>query len=372
MLGLVFALWGSLAAAPASAQLGRPRRGGFGPNRNPRLPTGSVVLTGTLTALGANASTVQLTTDHGTAVTLTTNTSTQFQPSGTVAALANLAVGQQVQAIYKPAEKIALVLAAAAPPAGVLSGAITALDLTGGTLQITPLVGSPQTVKLNAQSRFALNGRPIAPDALAVGQLATIRSAADGTVNAVVAQTPPLVNLLGTITALNVTGGTLEVTTPAATSITLQFAPSLPTQLDGAGSSVDKLAIGDQVTVQYEYRLVPGASRALAIVAKTAAPAPTSTTAVASLSLNPTSVKGGTSSTATVTLSAAAPVNGAVVTLASSNPAVAMVPPSVTVAAGATMATVPVTTMTVTANTSVAIFASFGGSTSMATLTVTP
>jgi hypothetical protein len=206
---------------------------------------------------------------------------------------------------------------------------------------------------------------------LAVGQLATIQSAADGTVTAVDAQTPPLVNLLGTLTALNVTGGTLEVTTQAATSITLPFASSIPIQLNGATAAADKLAIGDPVVVEYEYRLLPGASRALAIVAKTAATTPAPTAAVASVSLNPASVKGGTGSTGTVTLSAAAPANGAVVTLASSNPTTATVPSAVTVAAGATTATFTVTTTTVTANTSVAIFASFGGATSMATLTVT-
>jgi hypothetical protein len=382
MLALLFAFGSALAVAPAAAQRRVPRPSGPGGQNNPRLPAGSVVITGTITMLGANASTVQITTDHGTAVTLTTNTSTQVQPNGTVTTLANLAVGQRIQAIYKPADKIALALVAANPPAGVLSGAITAVDLTGGMLQITPLIGSPQMVKLNAQTELSLNGRPIAPDALAVGQLATIRSAADGTVQAVIAQTPPLVNLLGTITALNAIGGNLEVTTQAATSITLQFVSSLPVQLDGASSSVDKLAIGDSLTVQYEYRLLPGTSRALAIVAKSAAapatptptpaPTPAPAAAVASVSLNPNSVKGGASATGTVTLSAAAPANGAIVTLASSNPMAAAVPGSVTVAAGATTGTFTVTTTAVTANTSAVIFASFGGATGMATLTVTP
>jgi hypothetical protein len=397
MLGLVLALGTALVAVPASAQRDGSEPGRFGGGNGgnggnegngehtPQLPAGAVDVTGTITALGANASTVQITTDHGTAVTVTTNASTQLQPNGTVTTLANLTVGQQAEAIYKPADKLALTLVAAALPAGIISGAITAIDLTGGTLQITPLVGSPQTVKLSAQTQFALNDQPVGPDALAVGQLATIQSAAAGTVTAVEAQTPPLVKLAGTLTALNVTGGTLEVTTQAATAITLQFAPTIPLQLNGATATADKLGIGDPVTVEYEYRLLPGTSRALSIVATTAAPTatptptpvtptptPTPAAAVAAVSLNPTSVKGGTASTGTVTLSAAAPTNGAVVTLASSNPTAAAVPSTVTVAAGATTATFTVTTTTVTASTSVAIFASSGGATSMATLTVTP
>jgi len=62
-----------------------------------------------------------------------------------------------------------------------------------------------------------------------------------------------------------------------------------------------------------------------------------------SLTLNPTSVIGGNSSTGTVTLSAPAPTGGATVVLATDNSA-AQVPPSVTVPAGATTATFTVTT----------------------------
>ena len=70
--------------------------------------------------------------------------------------------------------------------------------------------------------------------------------------------------------------------------------------------------------------------------------------ALASMTLNPATVTGGANSTGTVTLSAAAPAGGAVVALTSSNTNAATVPASVTVAAGATTATFPVTTKTVT------------------------
>jgi hypothetical protein len=67
---------------------------------------------------------------------------------------------------------------------------------------------------------------------------------------------------------------------------------------------------------------------------------------VASLTLNPATVAGGTgaSSTGTVTLNAPAPANGVVVTLASSNVELAATVPSITVPAGATQATFTVTT----------------------------
>jgi hypothetical protein len=93
---------------------------------------------------------------------------------------------------------------------------------------------------------------------------------------------------------------------------------------------------------------------------------------LSSLSLNPTGVTGGNSSTGTVTLSGPAPAGGAQVTLSSSNTTVARAPSSVTVAAGAPSATFPVSTSAVAASTPVIISASYGGVTLTATLTVNP
>src|SRR5262245_54921192 len=58
---------------------------------------------------------------------------------------------------------------------------------------------------------------------------------------------------------------------------------------------------------------------------------PTTTAALASVSLNPTSVVAGASVQGTVTLNAAAPTGNAVVTLTSSNTSAATVPANVTV-----------------------------------------
>jgi PKD repeat protein len=96
--------------------------------------------------------------------------------------------------------------------------------------------------------------------------------------------------------------------------------------------------------------------------------------ALSSLNLNPASVTTGSTSSGTVTLSAAAPAGGAVVALASSNTAVATVPTSMTVAAGATSATFTVSTNSLTgcASSVATISAIYGGVTRSAGLTVTP
>ncbi len=91
---------------------------------------------------------------------------------------------------------------------------------------------------------------------------------------------------------------------------------------------------------------------------------------ISSLRLSPTSVTGGVSSQGTVTLTSAAPSGGAVVALSSGNTAVASVPASVTVPAGATGATFTVTTSVVATLTTATISASYGGVTRTATLTV--
>lgn len=96
---------------------------------------------------------------------------------------------------------------------------------------------------------------------------------------------------------------------------------------------------------------------------------PAASVSLSSVTVSPTSVTGGTSSTGTVTLSGAAPTGGVVITLTSNN-AAASVPASVTVAAGATTATFSATSSPVTAKTTVTLTASYNGTSKTATLTV--
>jgi hypothetical protein len=91
------------------------------------------------------------------------------------------------------------------------------------------------------------------------------------------------------------------------------------------------------------------------------------------LQVSPSTVTGGLSSTGTVTLTSAAPAGGAIVTISGNN-AAEQVPSSgtVTVPAGSTNATFPITTNTVTAATPVTISASYNGVTQTVVLTVDP
>jgi RHS repeat-associated protein len=92
--------------------------------------------------------------------------------------------------------------------------------------------------------------------------------------------------------------------------------------------------------------------------------------AVTSLVITPSSIYGGRTATGTVTLSAAAPSGGSVVTLSSSTPS-ATVPTTTTVASGATSGTFTVTTSSVASSTPGTITASYGG-TASANITLLP
>ena len=98
----------------------------------------------------------------------------------------------------------------------------------------------------------------------------------------------------------------------------------------------------------------------------------TRSVSLSALSVSPSTVTGGDSSTGTVTLSAPAPSGGAIVSLASSDTSVATVPDTITVPTGATSTTFPVSTSPVSSSTSVIISGSYNGTAQSASLTVTP
>ncbi len=90
---------------------------------------------------------------------------------------------------------------------------------------------------------------------------------------------------------------------------------------------------------------------------------------VSALTVSPGSVWGGNSAKGTVTLSAPAPAGGAVSTLATNNLA-ASVPNTITMAAGVTSGTFPISTTVVTTTTAVTITASYNASSASAVLNI--
>jgi hypothetical protein len=100
-------------------------------------------------------------------------------------------------------------------------------------------------------------------------------------------------------------------------------------------------------------------------------PPPPNPAALSAVSASPNPVVGGNSSTGTVTLTASAPVGGALVTLSSASPSFS-VPTNVNVAQGATNATFAITTTPVSTTNTGTLSASYNNVTKTTTVTVKP
>jgi hypothetical protein len=171
-----------------------------------------------------------------------------------------------------------------------------------------------------------------------------------------------------TLTAAAPTGGAVVTLSSNNTAVaTVPASVTVPAGATSATFTVTTTAVSTSTTVTLT-GTYSGTSRT-ATLTVTPPPPPAS---LNTLTLIPTSVTGGGTAQGTVTLTSAAPTGGAVVSLSSSNTAVATVPASVTVAAGATSATFTVTTSTVTTSTAVSNSGTYGGTTRSATLTVAP
>jgi hypothetical protein len=196
---------------------------------------------------------------------------------------------------------------------------------------------------------------------------------------------------------------------PAPAAPSLAGVSANPTQVIGGNSSIGTVTLtspapsggavvslssaSGAVTVPGSVSVGLGASSATFGIATSVVSTPTSTTlsatyggvtktttftvnpalapALATFTLNRTSVVGGSSAIGTVTLSAPAGSGGAIVTLASSNPSAASVPATVAVAFGATSGTFTVTTTAVKRSASATLSATYGGVTKTVTLKIT-
>lgn len=178
-------------------------------------------------------------------------------------------------------------------------------------------------------------------------------------------------SLTGNVVVLNgqaPAGGT--VVSLSSSNPTVAAVPSTVTVPAGSRTSAAFTIVAGFVTTATPVTITATFSSATATAAVTVNPV-----TVASVMLTPTTIIGGSPVNPgnIVTLNAPAPPGGAVVTLASSNPAVAATPSSITVAAGATKSpTFTITTTAVSSPVTVMISATYNNVTVSASLTVNP
>ena len=212
---------------------------------------------------------------------------------------------------------------------------------SGGVTTSVPLsilTGGPST----------LGGLSIAPSSVASGQSAT------GTV---------------TLASAAPAGGAQVGRASSSPAATVPASVTIPAGQTTGTFAVSTSTVSSPTTATITASSANTASATVTVNPASSSQSPASGT-IASFSVSPSSVTSGQTATGTVTLASAAPANGVQVNLASSNPA-ATVPGSVTIPAGQTSGTFPVSTSTVSSPTTATITAS-SANTASATLTVNP
>jgi len=171
-----------------------------------------------------------------------------------------------------------------------------------------------------------------------------------------------------TLTGAAPSGGVLVSLSSASSAVTVPASVPVPQGASSAtfGITTSVVATTTMTSLSASYGGLTKTATFTVNPATTPPPGPV----VASLTLNRTSVTGGYSVTGTVKLAAPAPSGGTVVTLASSNTAVATTPASVFFGTGAIRKDFTVKTKMTGATTVVTISAASGGVTKTATLTV--
>ena len=302
-----------------------------------------------------------------------------------------------ISATYGTTKAASLVVTAAPPalasltlnPAGVIGGnSSTATVILSA---VAPVGGA--TVSLNSGSSVAqvpanvtvAAGTTTAAFTVATSAVATTTTAnisgTYGTIqSAGLTVNPPSLTSV-TLNPATVQGGspstgtvTLNGIAPAAGVVVTLSSNSTSAHVPGsititAGATTATFAVTTSVVSTSTSATITGTYGGTKSAVLTINPAPP---ALASLTMSPTSVIGGTRSTGTVMLTAPALSGGAVVLLSSSNTGAAQAPTSVTVAAGGTTATFTVTTFAIASSTLVTVSGTYGGTQQAATLTVNP
>ena len=166
------------------------------------------------------------------------------------------------------------------------------------------------------------------------------------------------------LTAAAPSGGSVVSLSSANPAATVATSVTVPPAATSANFTVSTTSV-TSTTAGNISATYGGVTRSASLTITAPAPA-----VLSSLTLNPSTVSGGSPSIGTVNLTIAAPAGGVVVALVSSNGTRATVPPTVLIPAGTSSATFNIVTTASGKKTNVRITASYNGVTKSATLTV--
>ncbi len=310
-----------------------------------------------ITATSSNSASASLTIDpgssgQGTIQSLTLNP-TAVTGGGTSTGTVTLSSPAGVSGVL-------VTLGSGNPNASVPASIVIPNGQTTGTFTVnTSVVGSTQSANITATSAntasatLTINATPAGQGQIAGLNLnpSSVPGGSPSTGTVTLASPAPANGVLVTLGSNNG-----AATTPANITIS-------------GGQTTGTFTITTSVVGSQQSATITATSANAALAVLTITTTPPGQGQIASLTLNPASVPGGSPSTGTVMLASAAPANGVLVTLASNNGA-ATVPGSITIPGGQTSGTFTVSTSVVGSQQSALITATSANSAN-ATLTIT-
>jgi hypothetical protein len=210
-------------------------------------------LKGTIAAVDTVASTVTVTPKNGgTDITLNVDASTMIKRDGKPATLADLQPGDIVEAKYDPATMLASRIQAKVKKSEI-HGIISAVDTTANTFTVTPKKGGTDvTLNVDASTMIKRNGKPATLADLQLGDKVEAKYYSSSMLAIKVEARRNLVNLNGTITAVDTTANTVTVTPKkGGADIVLKVDASTIIKRYGAPATLADLLVGDKVQAKY-------------------------------------------------------------------------------------------------------------------------
>ncbi len=214
-------------------------------------------LKGVIAGVDTTASTVTITPKSGGAnVTLNVDANTSIKRNGKSAGLADLLVGDNVEAKYDPSSMLASKLEVHSASGGSkfakVKGSIAAVDVAGGSVTVTPSMGGADVVlKVDSSTIIKKNDALIGLADLQVGDM--VEAKYDSSTMLASKIEVKLPKLKGTISAIDTAAGTITVT-PMGGGADMTFTVDANTviELNDAHVSLSDLLVGDQVEVKYD------------------------------------------------------------------------------------------------------------------------
>jgi Cu/Ag efflux protein CusF len=212
-----------------------------------------VWLEGVIAAVDTTASTLTITPKHGGAnVVLNVDAKTSIKRNGQAASLADLKVGDLVQARYNPTSMLAVSIAAKIKLVW-LEGFIAAIDTTASTLTITPKDGGANVVlNVNSATSIKRNEHSATLADLQVGDKVEARYDPVAMLAYAIMAKLNVVRVEGVIAAVDTTASTLTVTPKdGGANVVLNVDAKTSIKRNGQTAILADLQAGDQVKALY-------------------------------------------------------------------------------------------------------------------------